>query len=112
MVSNFDESTPVVDIARAVIKYPPNQKHIASTNMKTTFEAPHAMLLDFEWYSFLNLFLNYITVCRLSRPTVCVSRKWAGADSAGEPEKNSKPEKAQKTRRVPLVGCTLCWAVF
>jgi len=37
-----------------------------------------------------------------------VSRKWAGWDSAGELEKTQSQEKALKTRRIPLVGCTLC----
>ena len=41
--------------------------------------------------------------------TACVTRKWVGRDNAIVTESTSSHTKCLKTRRVPLVGCTLCW---
>src|SRR6185503_7142637 len=49
------------------------------------------------------------TFC-VKRPTVCVTRWWAGRDNAILPESASSRVKCLKTRRLPPVGCTLCWA--
>jgi hypothetical protein len=53
-----------------------------------------------------------LDVLSFSRPTVCVSRWWAGWDSAGEQEKARSQKNARKRRRIPPVGCTLCWHAF
>jgi len=45
-----------------------------------------------------------LIVENLKRLTVGLSRKWAGVDSAKKPGKTQSREKAQKTRRIPLVG--------
>src|SRR3990172_9171112 len=58
------------------------------------------------------LLCQYFANCARKRPTVGVSRKWAGRDSTQQPEKTQRREKTLKTRRIPLVGCTLCWAVL
>ena len=44
------------------------------------------------------------------RPTVCVTRRWAGRDNATLMEPASSHANCSKTRRLPPVGCTLCWA--
>src|SRR5687767_4914521 len=46
-----------------------------------------------------------------TRPTVCVTCWWAGVDKTHYTEKCSGAESCLKTRRVPPVKCTLCWAV-
>jgi hypothetical protein len=46
------------------------------------------------------------------RPTVCVTRGWAGRDNAILPEPAPSHAKCLKTRRLPPVGCTLCWHAF
>jgi len=51
-------------------------------------------------------------VLHLGCLTVCVTRKWAGVDSAWEQKKTQSQKNASKPRRLPLVGCTLCWAFF
>ncbi|HEY9824506.1 MAG TPA: hypothetical protein V6D19_03600, partial [Stenomitos sp.] len=51
-------------------------------------------------------FWGYYDKC----PTVCVTRWWAGRDKAILPEPTPSYEKCLKTRRLPPVGCTLCWA--
>jgi len=43
-------------------------------------------------------------------PTVCVTRWWAGRDNAILSEPTPSHTKCLKTRRLPPVGCTLCWA--
>ena len=43
-------------------------------------------------------------------PTFCVTRWWAGRENAALPEPASSHRKCLKTRRLPPVGCTLCWA--
>jgi len=45
---------------------------------------------------------------RRDRPTVSVGRKWTGL--AVETDEVQSGESVQKTRQVPLVGRTLCWA--
>jgi hypothetical protein len=42
----------------------------------------------------------FIASYLVSRPTVCVSRWWAGVDSAWE-QKNPKPERCLKTAQNP-----------
>ena len=44
------------------------------------------------------------------RPTVCVTRWWVGRDNATLTEPTSSHAKCLKTRKLPPVGCTLCWA--
>jgi len=44
--------------------------------------------------------------------TVCVTRWWAGRGNATLTELTSSRENCLKTRRLPPVGCTLCWAIF
>ena len=46
----------------------------------------------------------------LRRPTACVTRWWAGRDNAILTEPTSSHGNCLKTRRLPPVGCTLCWA--
>ena len=46
------------------------------------------------------------------RPTACVTGKWAGRDNAALTELTSSHANCLKTRRLPPVGCTLCWAHF
>ena len=53
--------------------------------------------------SVLHLYLQF------SSPTVCVTRWWARRDNAALAEPASSQEKCLKTRRLPPVGCTLCW---
>src|SRR5512147_1692323 len=43
-------------------------------------------------------------------PTVCVTCGWVGRDDAILPEPTSSHATCLKTRRLPPVGCTLCWA--
>ncbi len=45
-------------------------------------------------------------------PTACVTRWWAGRENATLPEPTPSHTNCLKTRRLPPVGCTLCWAVF
>src|SRR5574341_351086 len=45
----------------------------------------------------------------MSGLTVCVTRWWAGRDNAILPEPTSSHANCLKTRRLPPVGCTLCW---
>src|SRR5512139_2056441 len=47
-----------------------------------------------------------------SRITVSVTRGWAGRGNAALPEPTSSHANCSKTRRLPPVGCTLCWADF
>jgi len=42
--------------------------------------------------------------------TACVTRGWAGRDHAALMEPTSSHANCLKTRRLPPVGCTLCWA--
>ena len=42
------------------------------------------------------------------RPTACVSRKWVGCGECSKTEFCWGAENCLKTRRLPLVGCTLC----
>jgi len=44
-----------------------------------------------------------------SHPTAGVTRWWAGQDNAILPEPTPSPGNCLKTRRLPPVGCTLCW---
>ena len=46
------------------------------------------------------------------RLTAGVTRWWAGRDNATLPEPRLSQEKCPKTRRLPPVGCTLCWVAF
>jgi hypothetical protein len=46
------------------------------------------------------------------RLTVCVTRWWAGRGNAILTETTSSRANCLKTRRLPPVGCTLCWAVL
>ncbi len=48
--------------------------------------------------------------CRHVCPTVCVTRWWVGRDHAILTEPTSSHTNCLKTRRLPPVGCTLCWA--
>src|SRR6266542_2741496 len=45
-------------------------------------------------------------------PTAGVTRWWAGRDNATLPEPTSSHANYLKTRRLPPVGCTLCWADY
>src|SRR5512145_3085916 len=55
----------------------------------------------------------YFHVCpQLVRLTGCVTRGWVGRDNAALPEPASSHGNCSKTRRLPPVGCTLCWALF
>src|SRR5688572_28941717 len=47
-----------------------------------------------------------------SRPTAGVTRWWAGQENATLTEPTPSHETCLKTRRLPPVGCTLCWAAF
>ena len=58
---------------------------------------------------FLYFALTYLAIERL---TVCVTRWWAGGNNAILTEPTSSQENCLKTRRLPPVGCTLCWAHF
>ena len=55
---------------------------------------------------------RYIMCCEFSHPTACVSRKWAGHGQGSKTESCRGVENCPKTRRLPLVGCTLCWALL
>jgi hypothetical protein len=46
------------------------------------------------------------------RLTVCVTCGWAGRDNAALLEPTSSQTNGLKTRRLPPVGCTLCWAAW
>jgi hypothetical protein len=46
------------------------------------------------------------------RPTAGVTRWWAGRDNATLTEPTPSHANCLKTRRLPPVGCTLCWAAF
>ena len=48
----------------------------------------------------------------LNCPTARVTRWWVGRDNATLTEPTSSHPKCLKTRRLPPVGCTLCWAFF
>ena len=45
------------------------------------------------------------------RLTVSVTRGWAGGDDAILTEPTSNHANSLKTRRLPPVGCTLCWVL-
>src|SRR5687768_6235491 len=62
-------------------------------------------------FAFSNLLISS-SLQRESNLTACVTRWWAGRDNAGLPETTSRHANCLKTRRVPPVGCTLCWAFF
>jgi hypothetical protein len=47
---------------------------------------------------------------KCSRPTACVTRWWVGRANTILPESTSSHANCLKTRRLPPVGCTLCWA--
>jgi hypothetical protein len=76
-----------------------------------------------EIIDFVDFFVFFIVVCHkyfrllilrlmTTCPTVCVScGGWEGG-LALETEKAQSHENAQKTRRVPTVSCTLCWAAI
>jgi len=49
---------------------------------------------------------------KMRRPTVSVTRWWAGRDNATLTEPTSSHANCSKTRRLPPVGCTLCWHAF
>jgi hypothetical protein len=49
--------------------------------------------------------------CYVERPTAGVTRWWAGRDNAVLPEPALSQVTCLKTRRLPPVGCTLCWAL-
>src|SRR5215208_2626503 len=53
-------------------------------------------------------FLNCFGRTRL---TVCVTCWWAGRDNVILSESTSSPANCLKTRRLPPVKCTLCWAL-
>src|SRR5919108_1836358 len=44
--------------------------------------------------------------------TAGVTRWWVGRDNATLPEPTSSHRNCLKTRRLPPVGCTLCWHAF
>ena len=44
--------------------------------------------------------------------TAGVTRWWVGRGNAALTEPTSSHAKRLKTRRLPPVGCTLCWAVL
>jgi len=46
----------------------------------------------------------------VKRPTAGVTRWWVGRDNAALAEPTSSHANCLKTRRLPPVGCTLCWA--
>src|SRR6266498_4015159 len=46
------------------------------------------------------------------RLTACVTRWWVGRDNAILTEPTPSHENCLKTRRLPPVGCTLCWAAL
>ncbi len=49
---------------------------------------------------------HLILIC----PTACVTRWWAGRGNATLTEPTPSHANGSKTRRLPPVGCTLCWA--
>src|SRR6266540_1893218 len=55
-------------------------------------------------------FLYFPTFSTVS--TACVTRWWVGRENATLMESTSSQEYCPKTRRLPPVGCTLCWTVF
>jgi hypothetical protein len=55
-------------------------------------------------------FRVYINRTPKNSPTVGVTRWWAGRDNAILPELTPSHANCLKTRRLPAVGCTLCWA--
>src|SRR5215208_91872 len=60
--------------------------------------------------------LRFVSINSISKrdihPTVCVTGGWAGRGSAILTEQTSSCVKCLKMRRLPDVGCTLCWAAF
>src|ERR671923_708873 len=44
--------------------------------------------------------------------TAGVTRWWVGRDNATLPEPTSSHANCLETRRLPPVGCTLCWHAF
>src|SRR5688572_9117150 len=56
--------------------------------------------------------LHSFLIYDLSSPTVGVTRWWVGRDTASLTEPASSYTNCLKTRRLPPVGCTLCWAAF
>src|SRR5512145_1899010 len=54
----------------------------------------------------------YKPIESIARLTACVTRGWAGRDNADLTEPTPSHAKCLKTRRLPPVGCTLCWAVL
>ena len=51
-------------------------------------------------------------VTSVTRPTVCVTRWWVGQANVTLTEPTPSHAKCLKTRRLPSVGCTLCWAAL
>jgi len=70
--------------------------------------------------AFARLSSEFLVLCMTSqfnqfqflagRPTVCVTRGWAGLGGATLMESALSRTNCLKTRRLPPVGCTLCWA--
>ncbi len=54
---------------------------------------------------------HFLFLCIIAkRPTVCVTRVWAGVDSAWEQEKLEARKMLEKAADSPPVQCTQCWA--
>jgi hypothetical protein len=54
---------------------------------------------------------EYLFMCLLRKGQANGLRypRWGGRRDAVQPEKGSGVEKAWNDRRIPSVGCTLCW---
>src|SRR5919109_967424 len=66
--------------------------------------------LSFQVFAVLRYLELHFHGSARSVPTVCVTRWWAGRDKAIFSESTSSHVNCLKTRRLPPVGCTPCWA--
>src|SRR6266545_7527305 len=78
-------------------------------NREPSFTAGNCKWTQFSKQLILPKTLMSENPCRL---TVSVTRWWAGRDNVTLPEPTSSHVKCLKTRRLPPVGCTLCWALL
>src|SRR5690349_7576682 len=90
------------------------------------FYSLHASCVDFHnarkliFVQHRNILVTVATILNLHiinqfwqvRPTVGVTREWVGRENAILTEPASSHANCLKTRRLPPVGCTLCWVRF
>ena len=116
--ASFSDSTkPTRNFAdeRKLVEQKAKLENLLAKNQQNADLKIPPLKTDFEFLSQSQnqtCYSKMVLVLLLGYPTVCVTRVWAGVDKVWDVEKAQSQKNACKSRRLPHVGCTLCWARF